>query len=204
MKIYFARHGESEANRLRIISNRNLPHKLTDAGREQARQLGLRLRPRSIHSIYTSPLLRAVETSAIIGKILNVQFEAVDELREYDCGIAEGRSDKAAWKLWQEEHDNWMFGRDLNYKIEGGESYQDVKNRFVLFIDGLINDLSQESTEILCVSHGGIYSVMLPLVMRNITPQLMMKYGFDYTSCIIAEPTPNGLVCIEWDGHGIA
>jgi len=33
MKLYFARHGESEANTLGVISNRGLKHGLTDTGR---------------------------------------------------------------------------------------------------------------------------------------------------------------------------
>ena len=36
MKLYFVRHGESEANLLHELSNRGLRHGLTDLGREQA------------------------------------------------------------------------------------------------------------------------------------------------------------------------
>ena len=36
MRILFARHGESQANRLHEISNRGLRHGLTKAGRWQA------------------------------------------------------------------------------------------------------------------------------------------------------------------------
>jgi broad specificity phosphatase PhoE len=36
MKLYVTRHGESEANILHIISNRDLPHPLTKKGSLQA------------------------------------------------------------------------------------------------------------------------------------------------------------------------
>ena len=39
MRLYFVRHGQSEANVLRVISNRDLPHHLTDMGRQQAEAL---------------------------------------------------------------------------------------------------------------------------------------------------------------------
>ena len=39
MRIYFARHGESEANLLHVFSNRGVKHGLTARGRAQAETL---------------------------------------------------------------------------------------------------------------------------------------------------------------------
>ena len=39
MKIYFVRHGESEANILKIFSNLGLKHGLTETGKIQAKEL---------------------------------------------------------------------------------------------------------------------------------------------------------------------
>ncbi len=200
MKIYFARHGESQANLLKIISNRNLPHALTDRGRHQAMQLAERLQEYSITHIYTSPLLRAVETGDIIEEHLQVTCEQADGLREFDCGIAEGRSDEDAWRLWREEYDAWVFHQDYSYQIEGGESFQQVHTRFMSFIDTMLGLFSGTEAEILCISHGGIYSVMFPWIMLNVNPEIMMKYGFDYVSLIVAELRASGLVCVEWNG----
>lgn len=85
MRIYFTRHGESYANVLRQISNRGLTHPNTRTGREQAAALADELRDRAITRIYSSPILRAIETSIIIANQLNVEYEAVDALREYSC-----------------------------------------------------------------------------------------------------------------------
>jgi broad specificity phosphatase PhoE len=200
MKIYFARHAESQANLLHVISNRDLPHGLTENGREQARKLAGWLQSQRIERIYTSPLMRAVETSSIIAQLLGLEFEKVDGLREYDCGIAESHSDEKAWRLWQAEHDAWVFNNDYDHKIEGGESFWSVRLRFVSFIQNLIEAYGGTPSRILCISHGGIYSVMFPQVMKNVTPALMMKYGFDYTSCIVAEHRSDGWVCVEWNG----
>jgi len=91
MRIYFARHGESQANLLHEISNRGLRHGLTRKGREQAVALAQRLQHRPIAHIYSSPVLRAIETSVILANRLEVDYEITDALREYDCGILEGR-----------------------------------------------------------------------------------------------------------------
>jgi broad specificity phosphatase PhoE len=66
MRIYFARHGESQANLLQEISNRGIRHGLTPKGRAQADALAVGLDGQKIVQIYSSPLLRAVETSAIV------------------------------------------------------------------------------------------------------------------------------------------
>jgi broad specificity phosphatase PhoE len=199
MKIHFARHGESQANVQYIISNRTLEHGLTENGREQARQLARRLLKYPITRIYTSPLLRAVETAEIISQMLGLACELAEGLREFDCGVAEGRSDDAAWQLWQAEYDAWVFQRDYDHRIEGGDSFAEVRRRFVSFIDDLVTAYSSTSQQILCISHGGIYSVMFPLLMKNVTPRSLLHYGFGYTSCIMAAYEAGGLQCVQWN-----
>lgn len=203
MKIYFARHGESEANLLHVISNRGLKYGLTSIGRMQAAKLATQLQGHPIARIYSSPLLRAIETSAILAERLKVPYEVVNGLREYDCGLAEGRADAAAWEMWQAEYDAWLYRQDYSIQIEGGESFQDVHQRFVPFIDWLVEAYAGTSIAVVCISHGGILGVMFPLIMKNVTLALIDQYGFDYTSCIIAEYRLAGLVCVEWNGNSI-
>lgn len=51
--------------------------------------------------------------------------------------------------------------------------------------------------------HGGVYWMMLPLVLPNVDHALIAKHGFDYTVCVVAEVRPEGLVCVEWNGHAV-
>ena len=204
MQIYFTRHGESQANLLNEISNRGLRHGLTRKGREQAVALAQRLQMIPITHIYSSAVLRAMETSVILAYELNLDYEVTNALCEYDCGIAEGHSDEMSWKLWKEFHDAWVAHKRLSEGIEGGETFHDIQKRFVPFIDGLVNRYRGTDAVVACVSHGGIYSMMLPLVLKNITHRIVSKYGFDYTSLIIAELHSDGLYCIDWNGHEIS
>jgi broad specificity phosphatase PhoE len=204
MRIYFLRHGESQANILHEISNRGLKHGLTRKGRKQAIALAQRLAGLPVTRIYSSPVLRAIETSVILANRLDLEYEVVEALREYDCGNLEGRSDEAAWRLWQELFDAWVVHRDWQRRIEGGESFYDVQNRFVPFIGGLVRQYGRTDNGLVCVSHGGIYWMMLPLVMKNVDHTLIQQYGFDYAACIVAELRGQELVCMEWSGHVVA
>lgn len=182
MKIYFARHGESQANRLHEISNRGLRHGLTPRGRDQAVELARQLRGRPLARIYSSPLLRAIETSVILSYHLGLEYEVVDALREYDCGIAEGRADDAAWQMWQELIDAWTIHGRYKQRIEGGESFLEVRARFVPFIEGLVQQYAPTDTGIVCVAHGGLYRMMLPLVLPD-GDDPSAGQGFDYAGC---------------------
>jgi probable phosphoglycerate mutase len=108
MRICFTRHGESQANLLHEVSNRGLRHGLTRKGREQAVTLAHQLQGLPIAHIYSSLLLRAIETSVILAHQLDADFEVVEALREYDCGILEGRSDETGWQMWQALWDAWV------------------------------------------------------------------------------------------------
>ncbi len=201
MRIYFVRHGESHANILRQISNRGLVHPLTRQGRQQAIALADKLRPFPLGRIYSSPLLRAIETSIILATQLDVDYEVVDALREFDCGVAEGRTDEAAWQMWRGIVDDWLDRELLDRRIEGGESFQDLQARFVPFIESLTREYGDTDAGLICVAHGGVYWMMLPLVLKNVDHALIVKYRIKNAACIVAELRPEGLVCVEWNGE---
>ncbi len=82
MKITFTRHGESQANLLQEFSNRGLKHPLTPAGRQQAAALAEALQGQNVTHLYSSPVLRALETAIILAGRLGGTYEVVEALRE--------------------------------------------------------------------------------------------------------------------------
>jgi hypothetical protein len=111
---------------------------LTARGRAQARELATHLAGAGATALYASPLLRAVETANILSEALGLVVQTTDALREFDCGVAEGRSDAQALRLHRQLMEDWLSGRDLQAKIEGGESYAQVRDRFVPFVERLL------------------------------------------------------------------
>ena len=102
MRILFSRHGESQANILHIISNRDLPHRLTPAGVEQALALAEAVSGYNLMQVFSSPILRAQETAGIIAARFGLPLTVSPALREFDCGGMEGRGDEEAWAAHRE------------------------------------------------------------------------------------------------------
>jgi broad specificity phosphatase PhoE len=196
MNLYFVRHGESEANILHEISNRGEKHPLTDRGIQQAETLAESLRGLPLTRIFTSPLLRARQTAQILGDSLNIPVETTDALREYDCGLLEGRADPAAWALFWQVNNAWLAG-NLEMRLSGGESFNDMQARFVPFVEDVITTTGDK----LFVSHGGLYRLMLPLLLTNIDHEWAHEHPIGNTAYILAETGPDGLVCLEWCGE---
>lgn len=76
MRLYLVRHADAEPGEPDEL------RELSGTGREQARTLGERLRGEGaeVDAILTSPLLRARQTGAVVGRVLGVEPEPDDRL----------------------------------------------------------------------------------------------------------------------------
>ena len=81
-ELILIRHGQSEAN---VGRSTDVDCPLTDTGIEQARQLGLQLRERSLgeYLFLTSPYRRAMHTAAEITKATGHSFVVEERIREW-------------------------------------------------------------------------------------------------------------------------
>jgi broad specificity phosphatase PhoE len=200
MKLYFVRHGQSEANVLNVISNRGLVHPLTELGRQQAAQLAQSLAAVPIARIYASPLLRARQTAEIISAALQLPFEIAEALREPDCGSAEGRSDEAAWAEHRRTWTAWLDERRYDDRIEGGESFNDLRARFAPFMDRLLAEYGETSDELLLISHGALLYTMLSVMLTNAEAIFAEWRPIPNTGTIVVERQAAGWACVEWCG----
>lgn len=199
MKLYFVRHGESEANIAGIFSNRDLKHPLTQTGLEQARALAAQLKD-DFARIYSSPIQRARQTADILAQAWQGPVEITSALREWDVGIYEGRADPQGWELHRQVQEDWFRHRKLDSRMPEGESFLDMRARFVPFIATLLQAASPESRPIVLVGHGGLYHAMLPEILHNIDNSFVAQHPLTHTAHVIAETSPRGLVCREWNG----
>jgi isoleucyl-tRNA synthetase len=123
---------------------------LTRKGVLDAKQKAKSLKGK-IDLIYASPILRAKQTAMIIADEIKLPLFIDERLREIDMGVLQNKP--------YEEFDKYIVDkvtgkRDLNKKIENGESLNEVKQRAINFILEL--ERIHRGKNILIVSHGGV------------------------------------------------
>lgn len=201
VRLYFIRHGESEANTQRIISNRGLQHPLTERGVEQAKALANHLKDEPLEYLYSSPLMRAVQTAEILATALGLEITTTPALREFDCGVLEGNGDAESWEALGRVWDDWMLNQKWTSQLEGGESYDTLKVRFVPLIDDIITRFGETDAQIGLVGHGGTTRAMLPALVDNIDYDFAYHNSLPNTGYVLVERRDNALTCTQWAGQ---
>lgn len=199
MRLLFARHGESEANLQRIISNRDLPHRLTKTGIVQATALADRVAKEPINAIWASPIVRAQETASIVAERLGLSFATTPALREFDCGRMEGRGDEDAWTAHHIVTQAWDDAHDYDCRIEpDGESFNDMKARFLPFVTDLFSQTEQRVGDILLISHGALLHLLLPILLTNIDRTFTQQHPLANCDLVIVHRQNDQLLCTDW------
>ena len=166
---YFVRHGQTEKNKEKVLQGRSNPP-LNDKGREQAGILGDAFKRNGIFfdKVYSSPLLRAVETARMIaGENAEIIMDA--RLLEMDYGPYEGVS------LENPPQEVITFFSDfVNHPApEGMEPLDSVVRRVGSFIEEL---KSCTEKNILIVTH----AIALKGALEYVTPDSHGAYWSQY------------------------
>ncbi|MEI6345901.1 MAG: histidine phosphatase family protein [bacterium] len=155
LKIYVARHGQNVDN-LKGILNGHRDEPLTEKGVEQAHEVADKIKEFAIifNAIYSSPLIRALETAKIISGTLGMSSPQKENLLiERNFGIMTGRMISEIETMC-EPH---IIKTDtITYFLnpEGAETFPDMMNR----AEVLLNKIKSvhQSGSILLVCHGDI------------------------------------------------
>lgn len=183
-RVFVARHGEA-VYESELLSDAG--GWLSPLGREQARALAERVAPERISRVWTSDMARAVQTGEIVAAALGVDVVVRKGLREFGVGDAAGTTGDP--DPFAETFAAW-FGGDLTARIPGGESGEDVVERYTAVLDEIADAHRGES--VLVVSHGGVMCMALSAMARN----LALSHSRDL-------PMPNcGVVALEGDADG--
>lgn len=185
MKIYMARHGQSEGNIKNIFYGRT-DFPLTAKGEEEAINLGKELALYEIARCYSSTLKRARHTAELALQNYEMPLSLHDELVEQDMGEWE------CLEFTEVVEDLRREGARLvrawpEVEIPGGESFEDVKNRVKPLLDKII----EENEDVLIVAHYGSLTAICALLlgMDNATAGAL-NFKHERLSCIEYE---NGL-----------
>jgi len=162
LTLYFARHGQTEANvQKRFSGYKDTP--LTPLGLEQAAQVGRILKHElgaaSGFEFISSPLARAMATMKIARQAMGLPaegFSTDNRLKEINLGVWDQLTDEEARTLSptlfeQRGNDKW------HVRVPGGENYAEVAAR--------ISDWVRElETDTIAISHGATTRILRGLL----------------------------------------
>src|SRR5690242_15433362 len=152
--VYLVRHGENPANLNRQFSYKKIDHSLTPTGVIQAQQTAAYFRDKHIDEIYSSPLKRAYETAAIIGRELGLPVTVIEGFREINVGALEdGPHDADAWAFHDRIIHDWRHGTPET-RFPGGEDYFTLVDRVRAGIEAVVR--GKRGRHIVIVAHGGV------------------------------------------------
>ncbi len=167
--IIFMRHGQAYNNVKKLLVGRNLESHLTDLGREQVKNTSQILTTIDIHKIYSSPVIRTVETAEIVSRNIGVPFEEDERLFEIELGKLVGMY----YEDLISKHGNlfvkfYCDNDDENSLLEFEvESFGAVKKRISELLQEVVKKHKNEN--VLLVSHLDPIKAAISLIM-NIKP----------------------------------
>ncbi len=164
--IYLVRHGRTRANEEERFSGRTA-EPLLEQGRIQARETGKLLSKRPIAAIYTSPMVRTVETSRIMAGILGAPVMEEPGLAEIRIPQWDGRLKS---DLMRDENSGYLlWKRDpAAFSLPGAETLVKLQRRAVKAIEAIAGRHSGE--EVVAVTHLAVLRcLILYLTKRDFT-----------------------------------
>lgn len=149
------RHGETDWNRSgRVMGDQAIP--LNQAGERQAQACAEVLSGTPISGIFTSPVLRAVQTAEILSRPHGMPLQHISALREIGVGHWINRY----WKDFADDpaKRDWYTQPDLA-RPAGGETLREVQLRAVASVEQVIQCLQDKPS--VFVSHGDVIRAIL-------------------------------------------
>lgn len=156
-RVYLVRHGQTEWNReLRFRGRADIP--LNENGHKQASAIADALKDKGITAIYTSPLMRSMETARPAVAISKTETTTVQGLIDINYGEWEGLAYDEVRHRYADLYRRWEEQPDL-VTFPNGESLDDVSRRAFSAFTEIVEENRDKS--ILIILHRVINKVLL-------------------------------------------
>jgi probable phosphoglycerate mutase len=165
-RIVFIRPGETDWNRSKRWQGW-VATPLNEHGVRQARALAKYVRNIGMGALYTSDLKRALQTADCLAEQLSFQPIPDARLRERSIGLWQGltRDEMAAW--YPGDYAQMLADPD-GFRVPGGESRSDVRERAVVAVGEIIANDANETVGIL--SHTTAIKILLSHLIPGYDP----------------------------------
>ena len=183
VRFYIVRHGQTLLNSLdRAQGWADSP--LTEAGKQMAADIGQKLKGIDFDAVYTSDMLRAVQTAELIleaGEKGGVPIEKDARLREWCLGCMEAEN-------------NAVFVKNVSDWL-GGASFAELNQRLPDVADAVQKNGMQENTDILIVTH----AFAIKTIFHLFAPEQLSGLGKVKNASVSRLIFENGIFSLEPD-----
>ena len=187
MICYLVRHGKDDDT----VRGGWSQQPLTDEGKAQADELAsfVQISGLEVKHIYSSDLLRAMQTAQSVADKLHLPIVPMPEFREVNNGDLAGIKNELATKMYPGLYWNTL---DWEQRYPGGESPMDFYERVSTAWDAFQKMVLEQNENVLLVTHSGVIHVILSIVNGE-------KYSNKTTMRKIQNAE---LITLEYQGKG--
>lgn len=174
-KIYFVRHAKPD-----FSVHDDLTRPLTEEGIESSKRVAQFFNDKNITKMYSSPYLRSIDTIKVLSQNLGLEIELVEDFRERTI------SDR-----WIENFNDFAEKQwtDFTYKLEYGESLNEVQARNIKELTKLLEENSNENIVV------GTHGTALSTILNYFDP------SFNLDSFRKIQSVMPWIACLEFEGN---
>ena len=176
-QLYLVRHGQTTADKDRIIGKTDLP--LSATGLEQATRLAETLTPIYQPCIYTSALIRAVQTAAVLPGQTQPGDKNASLINEMNFGDWENQTWDVVYNQDPDFFNHWAQNWET-VAPPNGESFNEVIAR----TRDWYNELIIPEEQAIIVAHGGSLRALLCIVLDLPASAVL---GFEFSHCHVSK-----------------
>jgi len=175
MRLVLVRHGETDSNKAGLALGRK-DVELNETGRWQAQRVAGALQNQAIAAVYSSPLLRALDTARAVAERHDLPVQVDEGLIEMEIGEMEGLTFQQVRERYPQFLQLWLGGSAAYQSMPGGERLLDVQERAWQALERIRGKETQQT--VVVVTHN---FVLLTILCRVLGLELAdfrrLRYG---------------------------
>lgn len=192
MRLYLVRHGRTASNVAGLLDTAHPGSPLDEVGLAQAESLVGRLDGVQLDAVYSSDIVRAVQTGTPLAQSRGLELAPTPGLREIPAGDLEMLAD---WRPYVDVLISWGQGR-LDAKRPGGE---DATEFFTRFDAAVLEAASVGHEAALLVSHGAALRTWLLGRASGLSPEQIAHGRLGNTAILTVIGEPGDWRLEDWD-----
>ena len=189
LNLYFLRHGQTALSRANHFCGCGSNPELTTEGQEMAQEFADHYSQMAWEAVYTSNLLRAINTAKPLAEKIGVIPVQREGLKEIDYGKWEGMSVDEAKSAFGSDHENWNKN-PAKYAPTAGETAEQIAKRAISVIEDIRSQ--HKSGNVLIVSHKATIRVAISSLLEIDLSKFRSRLGCPVASLSLVEFKESG------------